>query len=376
MMNKGFACVLSVLGICSYLATAANAEEVVAQASLEFRPTVVGIDTALNRVYLPGISFETGEKLLGIYNVHNGSQTVLSLAEPDLVATGVAVNSNNGRVYLRGDTRLVVFDGYSQDIVKTVQVNLSFDFGVENIPENVAVNESTNRVFLVGYTDSNERELIEYDEDTDAITRIPLGEFDPRTMVVNSTSSRVYVAGNAFPGERQVLVFDGDGTLLETLTIPTDPVYMAVNSALNRVYIAGYRFPTNERELVIIDGDSNSFTSLPFGENDPFDLEVSSSSGRLFAPSFNVFGESSVQIFDSRGTLLPPLSLNSFFFIGEPCDASRFSSRRQRFWRNAIADNRHAGLFLRRDDHQRPEERSSRPDHKQWHYQRSVVQLG
>jgi hypothetical protein len=137
--TRALVCVLSMSALLALSSISAIAEEIVDQVQLPLLPTGIGIDTALQRVYVPGISLPTSERFMDVYNVRDGSHSTLLLAEPDLYTNGVAVNSRNGRVYLRGGTSLVVVDGYTLSIVKTVDIDLLYYYGTDiNFPDNIS----------------------------------------------------------------------------------------------------------------------------------------------------------------------------------------------------------------------------------------------
>lgn len=314
---------LSAILLSSFAARPVISEEIVDQVLLNGQPTAIGMDTTLDRIYLPGFSVETGERVLGMYNLRDGSQSAipLSLFETPI---GVAINSQTGRVYVRTDfSQILVIDGYARTLVKSVPVDVQFFFGTgTNFPDSIAINEDTGRVFTIGFHVSSGRQLVGYDDDGDVITRTPLGEFDPYTIAVNSTTGRVYVAGYAFTGDRLLLVFDSDGLLLDTVPVNAlggGLAYLAVNKTTNQIYLAGYK-ETGDRVIVVFDGNDLSFSLAPLGDFYPLDVAVSTSSGRVFVPGNDIFGQTSIQVLDGQGTFLNSVPLERIDTVGAVVD--------------------------------------------------------
>lgn len=319
-MNKvgGIASLLATISLLNFAARPVLAEEIVDQVLLNHQPSAIGIDITLDRVYLPGFS-DTGERVLGIYSVRDGSQSTISL-QSNQTPIGVAVNSKNGRVYVRTDfSEIHVIDGYTRAHVKTVPVDVSFSNGSGiNFPDSIAINEETGRVFTVGYHVSSGPQLVGYDDADDVITSTSLGDFNPYTVAVNSTTGRVFVAGYAITGDRLLLVFDNDGTLLDTVPVTAlggGLAYLTVNSATNQIYLAGFR-ETGDRVIVIFDGNDYAFSLAFLGDSYPLDVAVSTSTGRVFVPGYDIFGQRSVQVFDAEGALLTSVPLEGIDTVG------------------------------------------------------------
>jgi YVTN family beta-propeller protein len=135
----------------------------------------------------------------------------------------------------------------AQTIIATVPVG--------NIPTDVAVNDVTNKIYVVNQGDNT---VTEIDGSTNSTTTIPVGNI-PISLAVNKVINKVYVA-NALGNTVTVI----DGATMATTTIPVgnSPRGLALNPVTNKIYVINYADST----VTVIDGWTNIVTTtIPIG---------------------------------------------------------------------------------------------------------------
>jgi ribosomal protein L24 len=135
-------------------------------------------------------------------------------------------------------------------------------------PEILGVNPTTNRVYVGGFTWSNEAVLAVIDGATNTlITTISLtdpstGErIDPDVLGVNPKTNRVFVGGFTWSSQAVLAVIDGaKNTLTTTISLtdpstgePISPDVLDVNPTTNRVYVGGFTW-SGQTVLAVIHG--------------------------------------------------------------------------------------------------------------------------
>ena len=160
---------------------------------------------------------------------------------------GIAVNETTNRVYVvnQSSNTVSAIDGDTNSAV-------SIAVGVQ--PSYVAVNEATNKVYVSNGGDGT---LSVIDGATNVVDTVSLGGY-PGALAVNETTNKIYVA-NFDAGT--VSAIDGATNLVETVAVEGGPVALTVNEATNQVYVAN----SNSNTVTIIDGATNSTAQVAVG---------------------------------------------------------------------------------------------------------------
>jgi YVTN family beta-propeller protein len=173
------------------------------------------------------------------------AQTVVATIPVGVQPFMVAANPKTNRVYVtnQGDKSLSVIDGLTNQIVNTVT------FPGIGLPYGVGVNVVTNRVYVVfGHS------LLVLDGNTNAIVRsIKVGN-GPDRVAVNGITNRIYVTNES---DATVSVIDGsESQVIATVPVNGGAVGIAVNPATNRIYVPP--FFCSLCDVAVIDGATNS----------------------------------------------------------------------------------------------------------------------
>ena len=117
-------------------------------------------------------------------------------------------------------------------------------------PSLVAVNQVTNRIYVLA-ADLNQRPIVTViDGTSDLTTTVPIGTF-PTSLAVNSVTNKIY-----FTDGLHVLIMDGLTTSITTISggiSPSDPV---INAVTNKIYIGNDNYPNST--VTAIDGVTDS----------------------------------------------------------------------------------------------------------------------
>ncbi len=152
--------------------------------------------------------------------------------------------------------------------VKTIEVG--------NTPIYLAVNQTTNRIYVSNFLSSSVS-VIDGSTNT-VVATIPVAT-DPSFIDVNSATNKVYVSNI-----NSVSVIDGgNDTVVATITDVSSPFGVAVDSVTNRVYVAN----SAANDVAVIDGASDTVVeTIPVGKN-PFGVVVDSSANLVYVSDSN-----------------------------------------------------------------------------------------
>ncbi len=124
---------------------------------------------------------------------------------------------------------------------------------VPNFPQFVAVNSTTNRVYVAHLID----EVSVIDGATNAVSAmIPVGP-GAVGIAVNSTTNRVYVTN--LRGNSLTVIDGGSNSVIASVALPNPPLLLDVNAATNRIYVA-----ISGGEVDVIDGTTNGVIDRVF----------------------------------------------------------------------------------------------------------------
>ena len=207
--------------------------------------------------------------------------------------TFVAVNETTNRIYVSNltDSTVSVIDGGSDTVVATVPVGF--------LAEVVDVNSITNTIYVANLLDNSVSVI---DGGTNTVTATITGLSSPFGVAVDALTNQIFVSNQ---GNNTVYVIDGaTNTILSKVTVGSFPSGVRANSTANLIYVANEFSGT----VSVIDGGSdtvaNTFT-LPQGA-EPFFVALDPVTNRLFVTSPE---NAAVYVLDaSSGALLQTIS--------------------------------------------------------------------
>ncbi|MFH1148872.1 MAG: YncE family protein [Actinomycetota bacterium] len=141
----------------------------------------------------------------------------------------------------------------------------------------VAVNPSTNLIYILGYDDDGDHVFV-IDGETDTIVKtidISSIGFD---IEVNPVTNKVYATGLDI-----VTVIDGSsGTIVKTIAVGEDPSLIGINTATDKIYVAYQADSPDANTITVISGATDDVAgSIPVATS-PSGIAVDSVSGRVF----------------------------------------------------------------------------------------------
>jgi len=290
---------LSLLRIAQFIAVtfllvwpaAASAQTVVATIPVgAAAPHALAVNPVSNKIYVASCTIHAGLTSLiaqGVLMEIDGGTNAASTVSSGC-AVAVAVNPVTNKIYAaRSNISNVLFvlDGASNSTT-----TLSGAGG-----NAVAVNPVTNKIYVA----EGGGIINVIDGATNSITTVTdpnAFSLNAAAIAVNPVTNKIYIANNGIgingntnntnPGN--VTVIDGATNSTTTLTDPNAvfPVGVAVNSATNKVYVANAgNYPTgmNHGNVTVIDGATNSVTTV----TDPNALSPGGPDSRGFAVAVN-----------------------------------------------------------------------------------------
>ena len=177
----------------------------------------------------------------------------------------VAVNETTNKAYVvnHNSNSVAVIDGKTRTVIATIQTGAG--------PESIAVNPLTNRVYVANAAESS---VTVIDGATDTVAATVRTGSNCNALAVNPATNRIYVANNF---GHSVTVIDGATNLAATFRVGQGPRAIAVNPATNKIYTANY----GSKDATEIDGASNATTSVPTGKH-PWAIAVDSRANKTY----------------------------------------------------------------------------------------------
>ncbi len=199
---------------------------------------------------------------------------------PTVVATvtvgshpiGVAVNPTTNRIYVANysSDNVSVIDGSNNTVALTVSAGTS--------PCCVGVNSITNRIYVVN--DSSGNVSVVDGANNTVIATVTVGT-RPDGVDVNSTTNRIYVANHT---SGNVSVIDGaNNTVAATVTVGIQPYGVGVNPTTNRVYVANH----TSNNISVIDGSTNMVAATVSVGSGPYGVGVNPTTNRIYVTNYN-----------------------------------------------------------------------------------------
>ncbi len=219
---------------------------------------------------------------------------------PEVTPRRMAVNPAASRIYVTAvgdmglDGRVLVLDGDSAKVISEIGGEYSRMGGV-------AVNSTTNRVYVVAESETHnppeavtewERILLVIDGKTNRIvSTIPGVGRTPGEVAVNPTTNRVYVSD---PEADKVYVVDGDANSVMTMVTAGDsPSELYVNAAANRIYAVNRG---DASSISVIDGKSNGVVDTIEFDNRTCGVSVDQDEGRTYVMGLTFALEREVEV--------------------------------------------------------------------------------
>jgi|HubBroStandDraft_6_1064221.scaffolds.fasta_scaffold12245_2 DNA-binding beta-propeller fold protein YncE len=227
-------------------------------------PQAVAVNTVTNKTYVANY-------LSGNITAIDGSTNSTTTVPAGLRPVAVAVNEATNRIYVanHGDAlqwggdpgNVTVIDGATGSTTTVIDPNAS-------VPNAVAVNSVTNKIYVANFLSSN---ITVIDGDTNATTTITdpnAANLTVYAIAVNEMTNKIYVANNdidrpvASPGS--ITVLDGVTNSTTTITDPkaNTPNSLAVNPVTNKIYVTNVGNGTGRGSITLIDGATNSTTNI------------------------------------------------------------------------------------------------------------------
>lgn len=177
----------------------------------------------------------------------------------------VAVNETTNRAYIVGhnSSSVTVIDGKSRKAVATINTGAG--------PEAVAVNPVTNRVYTVN---SGENSVSVIDGATNTVIATVRTGSNCNNIGVNPTTNKIYVTNNF---GHSVTVIDGSTNTAVNVRVGQGPRGIAVNAVTNKIYTANY----GSKDATEIDGATNTVTSIPAGKH-PWAIAADSRANKIY----------------------------------------------------------------------------------------------
>jgi YVTN family beta-propeller protein len=223
--------------------------------------------------------------MVSYYHHQAYAQTVIDTIDVGNAPQGVAVNPTTNRIYVTNllDGTVSVIDGTTNTVIATIDVG--------NSPSSVAVNPDTNRIYVV-----NAGAISVIDGTTnEVIATIGISAGD---LAVNPDTNRIYVVNAG-----AISVIDGTTNEVIATTVRVGGVSIGgidVNPDTNRIYVGMIveREATHLSAVSVIDGTTNEVIatvdlgSEQVGSDADVDVAVNSDTNRIYVTT---------KIFDARG---------------------------------------------------------------------------
>ena len=211
----------------------------------------------------------------------------------------VAVNPSTNTVYVPNfsDGNVSVINGSTNDVTTTVSVG--------NGAGSVAVNPSTNTVYV---TNANDNTVSVIDGSTNEVTATVSVRSGPFAVAVNPSTNTVYVA-NCY--DNSVSVINGStNTVTATVSVGTSARGVAVNPSTNTVYVTN----ASDNTVSVIDGSTNEVTATVSVGNYPSAVAVNPSTNTVYvANTYADPNDNAMSVIDgSTNTVTSTIAVGSY----------------------------------------------------------------
>ena len=186
----------------------------------------------------------------------------------DFVAWGADVNPVTNRLYISNAGWITEVDCETGAILDSI-----WGPSIGGL-HSLVMDTVRNRLYVTSLGDSC---VYVFDcEDNSLIASIPV-EYWPYGIAVNEVTNKIYVVHGTIMNN--VLIISGStNSVIDTITVPGMPLAVAVNPVTNRIYTAG------SDRLSVIDGQGDSLI-VSFSVYDAAMLGVNSATNRVYVPA-------------------------------------------------------------------------------------------
>ncbi|WP_197412904.1 FG-GAP-like repeat-containing protein [Arthrobacter sp. EpRS71] len=240
------------------------------------------LDEATNRIYVPG-----GRGIIVI----DGSTNSLSTISVSIYAQRLVINPSASKIYFTsGIQDFAVLDLATS---RTTVIDVSSPGGGTTWIDDFKLNRATNEVYVAhspqSWTAAGSISII--DGATDTATTIPVNAY-PKRIAVNETTNQVFVAH--FPGTVGLTRIDGRTRVATSFPLVATITHMAVNDATNKIYISGHN-----GYLAALDATSMTSGQIRKDQNNPNAIAINKKTNKIYVSNYET-----VNVID--GTYVPP----------------------------------------------------------------------
>jgi hypothetical protein len=177
----------------------------------------------------------------------------------------VAVNESTNRAYIvsHNSSSVTVIDGKTRTVIATIKTGAG--------PEAIAVNPVTNRVYTAN---SGASSVSVIDGATNMVVDTVRTGSNCNNLAVNPTTNKIYVTNNF---GHSVTVIDGATNTAATVRVGQGPRGIAVNPTNNKIYTANY----GSKDSTEIDGATHAAKSIPTGKH-PWAIAADSRANKIY----------------------------------------------------------------------------------------------
>ncbi len=218
------------------------------------------------------------------------AQTLITTVIAGTYPVAIAVNPTTNKIYVvnQNSNNLTVIDGATHD-TNTVLTG--------NVPSAVAVNAVTNKIYVANWAGAS---VTVVDGATNRTTTVSAGDH-PFAVAVNTVSNRIYVANYS---SNNVTVIDGATNRTTTASAGGNPFALAVNAATNKIYVAN----SGSNDVAIIDGATN-LTTMVAGGIYPRAVGIDPFANKIYIVNYN---SGNVSVIDGNTNLVTTVAAGTY----------------------------------------------------------------
>lgn len=264
--------ILAILGIVFFgnFKKEKGAEEKISQPSIiSFfnKPKNIAFNKLNGRLYV----LNSDDVLMAINSENNQIENRISFP---LLNNTLFLNSQNNTIYLISQANdLVIKIKEERDESGRWKFSTSTAIKVSNQPTLLAINEKTNKIFVINMG-SKDLSIINGDKDT-VLANIPLGGM-PLNLAVNEDNNKVYIADRA---NNEIIIVDGlTNKISKRVPVGNYPFSIIFNEKLKRVYVANRTSDT----ISVIDSEKEEVIKEIKTGREPVELIRNSLTNKLY----------------------------------------------------------------------------------------------
>jgi YVTN family beta-propeller protein len=217
-----------------------------------------------------------------VYVLNSGDGTVTAVNGSSLTSATIPVGSGSGNLAVNLITDRIYVTNAASNTATVIQgkTNATTAVPVGANPGAVAVNLTTNKTYVANFVGNS---VTEIDGATNNTQTIPLGK-GPIALAVNESTDRIYVANNR---DNSVTVIDGVSHNTVTIPVGLGPSAIVVNPVSDKVYVADANDGAFGNTVAVIDGATNTLSSLIGVGHTPTALAIDAARNKIFVANLN-----------------------------------------------------------------------------------------